>query len=188
MIALLAAWRWLLSLPRVLLVCVLAALLIAGGSWFTYHAGQRAGETTVQRHALADSVVTAHTNVERATDSTERKRKLVKKPKEWADSSRQIRKELRAAVEPLLVDLPESVVTLIKHDDNQIRRDSTVITLLVEADSAWLAERRARIEADTLESHQATLGVEPKKSHHARSFVVGAVIGVASVLLLHAVR
>jgi hypothetical protein len=90
----------------------------------------------------------------------------------------------------MLDSLPEPVVALIRHDDKQIRRDSVTIQAFAVADTAWVAERHARIRADTLESHQIDIGRPPAPQRH-RVLVtlakVGLIVG-GTLLVASAVR
>jgi hypothetical protein len=178
---------WLRRVPGVVWVIagIAAALLIAGVS--IYHAGRVAGEVTVRQEALHDSVDYAVQRLDTAVQTTERNRKLAQTVKRWSDSSKVRRDTLRANVESLLSSLPEPVVTLIRADDNQIRRDSVTITAFAAVDSSWVHERSARIDADSLEARLARIG-QPVK-HHRTLYILGAGAAfVAGVLIAGAVR
>lgn len=187
MIALVAVWRWLAGLPRIVLVIALAVLLLAAALWFTYHAGDRHGQIAVQRHALADSIATEVIVNENTKDQTDSARAVARFAKKQADTSRGRRALARAAVDSLLSTLPEPVVNLIRLDDQLVRRDSVAFVAYTALDAAALRERETAAHLDTIRQHQTTLGIEPRKTHHARTFVAGAAIGVASVLFFHLV-
>lgn len=166
--------------PRVVWLVVILALV----GWALYIAGQRAGEVTVKRIVLQDSVTHAVQTLNVAVRETEGARSTARTVKRWSDSSRIRRAPLREAVDPLMDSLPAPVVALIKHDDQQIRRDSATIVAFVSADSAWLAERFARIDVDTLRVHQIDLG-RPVTHHGRTAVLVGTVVAVGALLLLH---
>lgn len=181
--------RALLSrIPTIAYVIAFAALFLLAGGWATYRAGRTAGEVTVHRIALQDSVDKAVAQIDTAVQTTERVRVLAKKVKQWGDTSRERRNRIRETVEPMLAALPEPVVALIHQDDAQIRRDSAAIEAYVRVDSAWLHERFARIDADSVESHQLTIG-QPTPRHHAiRNILIGIGLGIGSALIAGAVR
>lgn len=183
-----AAWRWLASLPRIVWAFAFCIALAALGLWFTYHQGDKHGALTVHRHALADSITKEDSVHTTAQTETDRARATARTAHRFADASRPKRQALRDSVEGMLKELPEPVVQLIHMDDQQIRRDSVALVAHAAFDTAFLLERATAAELDTLHQHQATVGIEPPKRHGVRTFVVGAAIGVASMLLLHAVR
>ena len=171
--------------PGIVWAFVFVAALALVGLAFTYHAGRVAGELSVRRDATQDSVRHAVAVLDTAVQTTERARRVATKLAAWGDTSRATRRALRDSVEAVLPTLPAPVVTLIRRDDDQIRRDSATITAFAVVDSSWLAERRARIDADSLESHLARLEAAPAHTHRAW-YVVGAVAAFAAGVLLHA--
>lgn len=185
----LAALRLLLrKVPGIAWAGIIVALLVAGAFWFTYRAGAVHEQRTAHRAALADSIRQESLVHETARSATDSARGVAHTAQRFADASRTKRQGLRDAVEDMLDDLPQPVVSLIHMDDQQIRRDSVALVAYVAVDTALVEERTASAELDRLRVNQAAIGVEPPKRHGVRTFVVGAAIGVASMLVLHAVR
>jgi hypothetical protein len=178
---------WLRRLPTIAYVVAFVCVALLAAGWGIYRTGYSHGEVTVKREALQDSVDHAVQRLDTAVQQTERARKLAQTVKRWSDSSKVRRDTLRANVESLLSSLPEPVVTLIRADDNQIRRDSVTITAFAAVDSSWVHERSARIDADSLEARLARIG-QPVK-HHRTLYILGAGAAfVAGVLIAGAVR
>jgi hypothetical protein len=164
----------------------LALLLVAG--WSIYRTGYSHGEVTVHRIALQDSVAASEQQIDTAVQETHRARGTAQTAKRWSDSSRVTRQEKRASVEELLAELPEPVVSLIRQDDAQIRRDSATIVAYQRVDSTWMQERFARIERDSLLARQVRLGVPKSGTSRLVPFVSGALVGAAALLIYAAVR
>ena len=174
---------WLRRVPGVVYVIALCVALLFVAGWSLYRTGYSHAETDVKRVHLQADVDTTIAKLDTAVQQVQRSQAITKKLKQWSDSSRERRKTLRDSVESLLHDLPEPVVSLVRMDDAQIRRDSATIDGFVTLDSAWTRERFVRIALDSLRVQQVAVGVPQQRSHHLVMFVSGAVIGAALVLM-----
>lgn len=189
MLTIIAAYRWLAGLPRIVLVIALCVLLAVAALFFTYHAGAKHERITEQRHALADSIHKETAVKDTATQETDRARGAAHTAQGFADASRPQRQKLRDSVETMLADLPKPVVDLIHLDDQQIRRDSTALVAYIAVDTAFMHERAVTAQVDTLLQHQATIGVDPPKRGHGTLYAIGGVVvTIGAALLYHAIR
>lgn len=163
------------KIPGIVWAFLFLFALGVAGSVFLYQSGRRAGEVAVRTQALQDSADTAMRRLEQATRETEQARKTAQNNTRLSDSGRVIRSRIRESAVPFLDSLPAPVIRLIEADDAQIARDSMTIATYVAVDTAWRAERWARIGLDTIEAHQRKLAVEPTHTRHRRlAFLAGA--------------
>lgn len=180
-------WLLLRRVPGIAYVVVLCLALLFLAGWSLYRTGYSHGEVDVTREHLQADVDTVIAHLDTAVQETHRHQSVAKKLKQWSDSSRERRNIQREAVDSLLSSLPEPVVTLIRMDDNQVRRDSATIAGFAALDSAWLRERFTRIDLDSLRVQQVAIGV-PRQRSRVVPFVSGALVGAAALLLYAAVR
>lgn len=175
--------------PSIAWVIAFACVLLAGFGFFLYHAGATHERVALHQHALADSITKetiVHITAKAETDST---RAVAKFAKRQSDSSHARWQTARADVERYLDSLPKPVVDLIHIGDQMERRDAVTITAFVAVDSALVIERASGDRLDTLQTHQATIGVEPPKKHHGTLYAIGGVVlTIGGYALYHAIR
>jgi hypothetical protein len=147
-------------IPGIVWVILLAAVLVAAGSWGIYHRGVRVGEMKVHRQALGDSVHTATTKVAVATAASDRAIVASRRVAAGSAVALEERERARHDVIAALDSAPPAVVQLVHTDDALLVRNAVTIATQAAAIDTLLDERHDRQQLDTLRTHETELAAQ----------------------------